>query len=84
MFAVGALIAQQKVHLHSFAAKQLDDAQSIVTVMLGAIAAVATSSQPDGPAFFEALDKMLAWSKPGAKHGEQFDFAKKPNQSSAR
>jgi ParB-like chromosome segregation protein Spo0J len=75
----------QRVHLHPLAVKQMLNAEGLTTMMASAINNVAGGYQPDGPAFFEAIDLMLAWKpRPGGLHGWQTDFARKAKNTLAR
>jgi hypothetical protein len=66
---------KQRVHTRTLLGKQLADAQTITTVLLAQINAVG-SSRTDADTFFAAIDRMLAWQvKPGARFGEQHDYA---------
>jgi hypothetical protein len=66
----------QKVHLHSFAVKQMLDARALTQGIVNSIGNVASGHYPDADRFFDLIDQMLAWKpKPNDDSSRAIDFA---------
>ena len=73
----------QKVHLHAFKVKQMNDANAATQGLLGSIINVASPHKPDAERFMELINAMQAWTPDKARKGAGWDtdFAAKARKT---